>query len=312
MIGGRIRFGEGKAMLKLRKSWIGALLGLAALPAAACAAKAPVPDANPALWVVKDKDTTVYLFGTFHLLDGKRDWFNDEVKRAFDASSELVLEAIIPENEADMQPLIRKYAVDPQGRTLSQKLSPEMKTRLDRELDAVGLPAAAVEPLEPWFVSMTLTTLGAQKLGLKPEFGPETILGRAARESGKSVSELEGVEKQLTFMDELPEATQIALMGESLEELKDLEKRVTPLVDAWASGDTQRLTVLTTAGEEKLPLFRKAMFTDRNARWADWIAGRMQRPGTVFLAVGAGHLAGKDSVQNFLAKKGLRAERVKN
>ena len=66
-------------------------------PAASAPAAAPLPDADPALWVVRDDDTTIYLFGTFHLLDG-RPWFNDEVKTAFDASNELVMEAILPED----------------------------------------------------------------------------------------------------------------------------------------------------------------------------------------------------------------------
>ena len=67
-------------------------------PAPAAAPRtAPLPDADPALWVVRDADTTIYLFGTFHLLDG-RPWFNDEVRTAFDASDELVMEAILPED----------------------------------------------------------------------------------------------------------------------------------------------------------------------------------------------------------------------
>ena len=62
----------------------------------------------------------------------------------------------------------------------------------------------------------------------------------------------------------------------------------------------------------KSPELRKALFTDRNARWAEWIDVRLDKPGTVFTAVGAGHLGGKDSVQDFLAKKGIKAERVKS
>ena len=73
-------------------------------PTAPAARPAALPDADPALWVVRDADTTIYLFGTFHLLDG-RPWFNDEVRAAFDASDELVLEARIPENPAELQPL---------------------------------------------------------------------------------------------------------------------------------------------------------------------------------------------------------------
>ena len=47
--------------------------------------------------MVRDADTTVYIFGTFHALDGQSQWFNDQVKDAFEKSNELVLETLIPE-----------------------------------------------------------------------------------------------------------------------------------------------------------------------------------------------------------------------
>ena len=128
--------------------------------------QAPLPDADPALWVVRDDDTTIYLFGTFHLLDG-RPWFNDEVRTAFDASHELVLEAIIPENPAELQPLLMRYAVDPQGRSLSARLTPEQNAALGRALPTIGAPADAFDRFEPWFVAMTLTAVAAQQLGIK-------------------------------------------------------------------------------------------------------------------------------------------------
>ena len=71
--------------------------------------------------MVRDDDTTIYLFGTFHLLDG-RPWLNDEVRTAFDASDELVVEAILPEIRVNMQPLmgrLMRYGIDPHGRTIS-------------------------------------------------------------------------------------------------------------------------------------------------------------------------------------------------
>src|SRR4051812_27740281 len=72
-----------------------ALIALAAIPAAAMVAPAaPVPvaaQAGPALWVVHDADTTIYLFGTFHALDGRSNWFSHGVRAAFDASDQLVL-----------------------------------------------------------------------------------------------------------------------------------------------------------------------------------------------------------------------------
>src|SRR5438874_165750 len=74
-------------------------LAAAAIGAATPAAErpAPAPNADPAIFVVHDADTTVYLFGTFHALDAKTEWFNDQVKDAFEQSDELVLETLIPE-----------------------------------------------------------------------------------------------------------------------------------------------------------------------------------------------------------------------
>src|SRR5947208_14572566 len=74
-------------------------LAAAAISAATPAAElpAPVPNADPAIFMVHDADTTVYLFGTFHALDSKTEWFNDQVKDAFEQSDELVLETLLPE-----------------------------------------------------------------------------------------------------------------------------------------------------------------------------------------------------------------------
>ncbi|MFL6786992.1 MAG: TraB/GumN family protein, partial [Sphingomicrobium sp.] len=70
----------------------------AAMPTNASADTSPAPPpAEPAMFVVRDADTTVYLFGTFHALDGQSQWFGDRVKNAFEQSNELVLETVIPE-----------------------------------------------------------------------------------------------------------------------------------------------------------------------------------------------------------------------
>lgn len=99
------------------------------------------PDLDPAVWVVKDADTTIYLFGTIHALDGKSDWFNDEVKASFDKSDELVVEAIAPDDQMAMLPLVQKYALDTSGKTLTSKLSPE-----GQKCTPTALPSWACRP----------------------------------------------------------------------------------------------------------------------------------------------------------------------
>jgi uncharacterized protein YbaP (TraB family) len=118
------------------------------------------------------------------------------------------------------------------------------------------------------------------------------------------------MEHQIKIFDTLPEAAQITAMGETLDEMSRLGQTFSPMLDAWASGDTEGLVRIMNEGVEKQPELYKAMFPDRNAKWADWVSARMASPGPVFMAVGAGHLAGKDSVQSYLAKKGIKTEKV--
>lgn len=284
------------------------VLAQAAAPTAPAAAA--LPDADPALWVVRDEDTIIYLFGTFHMLDG-RTWFNDEIRAAFDASDELVLEAKLPENPAELQPMIVRYAVDPQGRRLSQRLSEAQNAALGRVLSEAGVPAAAFDPLEPWFVAISLPGLvGQQRLGLRAEHGPEAVLSAAARERGIEILELEGLEWQFRLFDSMPDDQQIALLGQSLEKIEEIAEQLGPMLAAWSIGDTGRLAEMLNASSREDPALHRLLFTERNATWAAWIVERLERPGTVFVAVGAGHLAGEDSVPAVLAARGIATERV--
>ncbi len=79
---------------------------------------------------------------------------------------------------------------------------------------------------------------------------------------------------------------------------------------AWNTGDVESFTPMLEQMQSRSPDSYKLLFQDRNGRWAAWIARRLQQPGTVFVAVGAGHLAGKDSVQQKLAGFGIRSARV--
>ena len=294
----------------MRKIRLAAAMAAVAWSGIAVAAEPARPDADPAMWVLKDDDTTIYLFGTFHGLDGKTDWFNDEVKAAFDASDEVVVEAIMPEDQAAMQPLIVKYAVDASGKTLTSKLSAEMKTKYEKTMAGIGIPAQAFEPLEPWFVTMALTAVAGQKIGLKPEHGADVTITRAAKAAGKNVAELEGAEWQLSLFDKMPEDKQIVQLDQTLDAVPQMGPQLTQMLASWSKGDVEALATMMNASLKETPELYKMIFSDRNATWAEWIQKRMDQPGTVFLAVGAGHLAGQDSVQDMLAKKGLKAEKV--
>jgi uncharacterized protein YbaP (TraB family) len=97
----------------------------------------------------------------------------------------------------------------------------------------------------------------------------------------------------------------------TIEDWDSSTKMLQEMVAAWSSGDLERLASMMNESLRSQPALGKLLLTDRNEKWANWIAARMAQPGTIFVAVGAGHLGGPDSVQAFLAKKGLRATPVK-
>ncbi|MGK6323233.1 TraB/GumN family protein [Sphingomonas sp. DT-51] len=282
-----------------------------ALPA--CAQRVPAPaaagEADPALWVVKDKDTTIYLFGTIHVLKPGLSWFDEGVKKAFDQSQTLVLEMVEPD-AATSQRIVAAKAFAPAGSVLTTQLPPNYRPAFAKAMSEGGITAAAYDRMRPWFAAVTLSLLPMQKLGYQAANGPETVLTQAARAAGKQVVGLETFEGQLGIFDTLSPPAQLQLLESTLDELPTAERTFDTLVSAWSHGDPDGVAQEMNESLKDSPEVAKALLVDRNKRWAAWIAERMKQPGTVFVAVGAGHLAGAQSVQAQLGAYRLKAVRV--
>ncbi len=303
-------------MTRLMKTSLTALGLLLALPACAQqpAAKAPARaanDADPALWVVKDKDTTVYLFGTIHVLKPGLSWFDEAVKTAFDRSDEVKLELVMPD-QAAMTKLVMATGVAPAGAPpLTEQLPADKRPAFTKAVVDMGLPANALDRFRPWLAATQLSIAPLGKMGYDSANGPEAVITAAAKQAGKPLTGLETAEQQLGFFGSLSQPAQLQFLESTVDELPKLDETMATMVKEWADGDPDALAREMNDNLKDSPEVAKVLLTDRNARWAQWIKGRMAQPGTVFIAVGAGHLAGPDSVQAQLAKLGLKAERIR-
>ena len=284
----------------------------AAEPVAAATPPAIVAttDADPALWVVKDEDTTIYLFGTVHVLKPGLSWFDEAVKTAFDKSDQLMLEMVLPDDPAQVGKEMMPLALDQIGKTLSSRLDPDQLAAYQAAMASVGLPAAQFDAFEPWFPAITLSMLPLTKLGYDPEQGAEKQLTSMAKASGKPVAGFETFTEQLGFFDTLPETQQVAFLNSVVKDLDKLGPQLDKMVLLWTKGDPDGLAAAMNESMAATPELAKILLWDRNARWADQIKARMDKPGTVFVAVGAGHLAGDKSVQDYLKERGLTVKRV--
>jgi uncharacterized protein YbaP (TraB family) len=292
------------------KRFLAALAGALALAAPAFADTAKPRDADPALWVMRDADTTVYLFGTVHFLPKDLAWFDEAVADAFAASDELRMELLPVDDPASLGPLILKLAVDPKGRTMAQRMSPEDHAAYVKAMKDLGLPAAQLEPLEPWFIGVQAVSLMYVKAGYDPKSGAEEVLTQAARKAGKTITAFETPEQQFAMLDSTPEAEQLIGVRDLANGQEEALKMFSTLLGHWARGEAEETGRLMNEEMKETPETARILLNDRNARWAADLKARMDRPGVVFVAVGAGHLTGKDSVQDLLARDGLKVERV--
>lgn len=269
----------------------------------------PVVHADPALWIMRDKDTTIYLFGTVHLLKPNIIWFDDEVKAAFNRSHELVTEIIEPEPAA-MSALVLKLALNPNGPTISSLLTAEARTKYLAALESFKLSPNTFDRLDPWMAAITLSITPLEKLGYSSFSGVDDQLVKAAESARKKRGSLETIEQQLGYFDELPRPLQIKYLNATVDELPGVEKQFNDLIANWARGNVDAIASEMNGSLESTPELAQVLLYDRNARWALWIKKRMKQPGTVFIAVGAGHLAGKGSVIDDLTKAGFHVRRA--
>jgi hypothetical protein len=195
----------------------------------------------------------------------------------------------------------------PQGQSLREMMTPENRQQFEAAVVGLGLPVATLDPMEPWLAALTLSLLPLLQQGYKTDSGVEMAL--SAQAGTKDRGALETVSQQIDLFDGMPLDAQLTFLDKTVEAMPDAKGTLDAMVDEWMVGDADALATLLNAEIDDPALYAR-LLTRRNANWAQWIQQRLQQPGTVFVAVGAGHLAGAESVQRQLARRGVKVERV--
>lgn len=291
------------------KRFVASTLAALSLGTSACATIDTPPAGalpGPALWQVADADTTIYLFGTVHALPKDKPWFDARIGRAFAASDELVTEIDIADAAISSQSL-QAAAVLPEGQSLRDMMAPADRMEYESALVTLGLPVEALDRMEPWFAAMTLSLLPLLRSGYDTQSGVEMALG--GRAGDKKRGALETVEEQIMLFDGLPVEAQLSFLDQTVEQIPRATSSLDAMVAEWLEGDAAALANLMNA-ELTDPVLYARLLTERNRNWAGWIENRLEQPGTVFIAVGAGHLAGAESVQQQLRERGIKVKRI--
>ncbi|MCL6251987.1 TraB/GumN family protein [Altererythrobacter sp. KTW20L] len=297
-----------KRLLVATAALFGLALSACAAPVATTVADAPPVDAvsGPALWQLADEDTTIYLFGTVHVLPDGIEWYDQRIARAFEASDVLVTEVDVGD-QAAMASYIAGAAALESGQTLRGLMADDSRVKYEAALTVLGLPVNALDSYEPWFAALNLSVLPLLQAGYNPTTGVEMAL--AARAAGKQRDELETIEQQIGLFDGMAMEYQLTYLDATVEGMDEVVPMVNEMVSVWLQGDAVRLAEIMNSEMDDDYLYNRLLI-DRNTTWVQWIERRMEQPGTVFLAVGAGHLAGAGSVQDQLEQRGHTVTRI--
>jgi uncharacterized protein YbaP (TraB family) len=287
-----------------------AALGLAVAAAGASTA-ADAKAAKPAMWQIYDKDTSIYLFGTVHLLPPGTQWRTAKFDKAANCAGTLVVETIIDEkNPMAFAAELSRLSIRPGLPPILDRIKPEKREALRAAIIKTGIPEAGLNNMETWAAAFALLQVQFKELGVSGGDGVEQALRSAFTSAGKPIQQLETNSQQLGFFDILPESAQRELLEGAVESPEAAKQQFGQMLSAWMSGDVKAIGRTFNAEFQNSPELKQILLRQRNVNWSGWLERRMQQPGTVFVAVGAGHLAGEDSVVELLKRRGYRVKRV--
>lgn len=281
-----------------------------AAPAAEPAAEAPAK--GPALWKLGDADTTVYLFGTVHVLPPELEWRKPQIDAALGQAKAIYFETDLDPNPTELLPIIQQLGMYPQGDKLSDHLKPDDRIALAAAAEKLQMPMAMMEQMRPWLAAVTLSERMITNAGYDVNSGVERKLAPTATAGGKDIRKLETVQEQLLVFADLPESVQIRFLMDGVKELDEESTILNDMVNAWAAGDVEKLDqIMVKEDMAENPEVYAALLVNRNRNWVKKIDELIKtEPGTFFIAVGAAHLTGKDSVNAMLGPVGYTVERI--
>lgn len=265
--------------------------------------------AEPAIWVVKGPHSTVYLFGTVHALQKDHPWHSAKIDAAIKESQSLWLEVPNADDAASMQPLILQLGID-QTHPLSSRLTPDQVAKLNKAAAALPGGEALLESMKPWLAGMMISLAPVLQAGYDPNSGVEFELKPEFTNANKPVKGFETIDQQIHYFADMSDKAQLDFLISEIDDADTAADKFKQLIAAWYAGNVAKLDEINNADfRDKYPDLFQVLVVKRNQNFTAQIQDLLKGDGVSFVAVGAGHLVGKDGVPAMLEKQGYKVTR---
>ncbi|MDA6068178.1 TraB/GumN family protein [Flavobacterium sp. AC] len=253
---------------------------------------------NSLLWEVSGNGLSKpsYVYGTIHGICPNDYFMAEKTKKAFQKSDKLILEI----NLSDPNEIAEAQKSSISSEPLSKKLTQEQLSKLDSILQKnTGLK---VKQLDGFTLAAIMGFISIKTFDCETLKSYESDFIDLAKKENKTIGGFETVKGQSSIL------SNAYTDSELIETVGDFSKTETKKMVE----DYKAENLMNLHGENEKAMsdkVRKLIIDDRNKDWAHRMP-EMMKEESLFVAVGVGHLPGKDGVINLLKKAGYKVKPV--
>lgn len=279
------------------------------VPAPVSDAATPTP-VRPALFVARDADSSIYLFGTVHIRRPGSDWGGPAAQAALSEAGEIWTEMDVSDaSQRDIQALIISQGMAAPDRPLSSYLNKAEREELAAAIARFNGSPEMFERMRPWLAGMMLSVLPMMQQGYEADAGVDRAVVAAAGDARPRT--FETAADQIGFFANLSDEAQREFLLDGIRGANEDASEMDALSDAWARGDLNTLERMALGDFRRdYPELFGVLFTQRNEAWVSTLMQELDGAGVDFVAVGAAHMLGEGGLVELLRARGVTVERV--
>lgn len=265
--------------------------------------------AAPALWQVSDNDSSIWLFGSVHLLPDGIKWRSETFDKILQSADAVYFETdITPEAQMELLGETFKRGMNDIGERLSDSLDAKQTKTLTKAAAKLGMPMASVEAMRPWMASSAITVAAVAQSGYDPASGVDLLLEQEVAKNRQRY--FESGSQQIGFLADAPAAEQIGQLIDVAGRVDEIASSIEEMVKAWADGDPEQLATLFLKDLAGYDALAQRLIYDRNKSWIGTIKKLLADNEQDLIVVGTGHLIGDGSVVDLLDDAGFSVKRL--
>ena len=259
------------------------------------------------LWELSDGEKQLYLLGSIHV--AKQDLFplKHSIEAAYNNAEAIAVEVDLQKAAGIMPLLLQQHAFLPPEQHVADIISLESNAMLIQHLDTIHIDYDRVSGMKPWYLSILISNISLERIGARSYLGIDQYFTTRAYSDDKDILELEGADRQLKMLDNLPYSEQEYLLRSAILDDARMETVFEEMVTLWRTGDLKGLNDFFEAELTEYPelkAFNHTLITQRNKVFVEKIIRLLEEKKRILVIIGAAHFTGETGIINALKKRG--------